>query len=873
MQRCFAHDIHASVGHTAVPPKRGDLACCFKPAQCVGQCHTNIAMAYHNQIACALAIVTHSFLEVCHRKLLPQENTMDYSETNKGSSMQPQNKQQTKWFGYVGVLFTPTRPWSDLDQALVGPGNGSTLKEMQISSRSAAGLQWAERDFVKAPVADLAHCASCPANGPQPSAGMDFGPSVRPLLEHASALWNAACTKSVPSSSQLDGMQGSSRKGGSLHSSSSLAQGEVMRRVTPLPHQRFLSWGCKTHVMGVLNVTPDSFSDGGKLLGSRGINVALEAARQLLHDGAHMLDVGGQSTRPGAERVSPEEEAARVVPLIRAMRQDDVVHDAVVSVDTFYAHVAEAAVNAGADMVNDVSGGQLDAAMLSTVSRLGVPYILMHMRGDPKTMQQQHHTSYDCVWTDVAQELQAAADKAMAAGIPAWNIILDPGIGFAKNQAGNLQLIRHLGDLRKALHPPFAAGPLLVGPSRKNFLGAITGRQLPAERDAATVAAACACVGGGGLADIVRVHNTRDVGDGLKVADAIYRRRRLRSFMCMQLGYVDCLDGKHDGTMLWLFTIETAISPDRRRLPSDRLVSRKIFETVYARLEALPACSVAPRPNWSSEHVDATLRRARCCNTHRGLGSRGIRGRAAPGARSRGCSLGREVDAESRNQPVAAAAVRSKQVRTMHGSETFIPQTPRMLEHFRLQYAFDTYIRVYWPSLARPVYHNSVLGAQLVLRTTASSLRTHSTPRSCGTPTVLLGSTETLPQHIAHQRSSRRAVLLTLSQVQLHAAASCNVGRVRCRHKCCGGPPAGVSGRRASSLVSSGAFRRPRHVQLVGVPLPHLAHGRAACGAWNSADARAASAAASSVSVRQRASRSRVCDATHRLAAAQTVRL
>jgi 2-amino-4-hydroxy-6-hydroxymethyldihydropteridine diphosphokinase/dihydropteroate synthase len=195
----------------------------------------------------------------------------------------------------------------------------------------------------------------------------------------------------------------------------------------------------------------------------------------------------------------------------------------------------------------------------------------MHMRGDPSTMQRPENTTYGCTWLEVGRELQEGADGAMRAGIPAWNLVLDPGerrdagwrysfsssfslmpgappcrppslflpllsppcetspptesgLGFSKTSAGNLELIAHLSDLRRrALHPPFSAGALLVGPSRKGFLGALTGRREAADRDHATVAAAVACVAGGGLADIVRAHNVRAVVDGLKVADALYR--------------------------------------------------------------------------------------------------------------------------------------------------------------------------------------------------------------------------------------------------------------------------------------------------------------------------------------------------------------
>eukprot|EP00798_Chlamydomonas_sp_ICE-L_P001402 gene1402-32772_t len=295
--------------------------------------------------------------------------------------------------------------------------------------------------------------------------------------------------------------------------------------------------------MGILNYTPDSFSDGGQLAS---IVDAVASAKRMVQEGASFIDVGGQSTRPGATRISAEEEAARV---------DSQLDDVTISVDTFYADVARDSVLAGADVINDVSGGSLDPNMLTQtqvmgvdvdvsggsldpnmltqVAELGVPYILMHMRGNPTTMQSEEHTAYHSVWRDVGTELQSAAERAMAAGVPAWNIILDPGIGFSKTPHGNVELIRHLADFRSnAVNPltghplsplqgSFRHAPILVGPSRKGFLGMLTGRKEASQRDAATVAACVACVGGG--ADIVRAHNVQDVTDGVRVADAVYR--------------------------------------------------------------------------------------------------------------------------------------------------------------------------------------------------------------------------------------------------------------------------------------------------------------------------------------------------------------
>lgn len=400
--------------------------------------------------------------------------------------------------------------------------------------------RWQERSFVKAPVADLYR--ELPAGDswslggnhqgvaipplqhdahPSMSGSMDINPELLKSLKQVHQAWKRAEDRALPTGGDLP--YTSDAAAAAAHSVLPTGQGEVMQRVMPLPDGRLMPWGKRTHVMAILNATPDSFSDGGRLL-SGGINGALQKARELVEQGADILDVGGQSTRPGAVQISDHEEAARVIPLIRAMKQDPALKGAVISIDTYYASVAREAVAAGASMVNDVSGGSHDKDMLAQVASLGVPYVLMHMRGDLSTMQQSQNVHYNCTWRDVGTELQTLADRAVSAGIASWNIVLDPGIGFSKTAEGNMELIRHLGDMRKsALQGGFRHGPLLVGPSRKGFLGSLIGRKDPAERDAATVACAVACVAGDGLADILRVHNVRDVRDGLKVADAVYR--------------------------------------------------------------------------------------------------------------------------------------------------------------------------------------------------------------------------------------------------------------------------------------------------------------------------------------------------------------
>lgn len=287
----------------------------------------------------------------------------------------------------------------------------------------------------------------------------------------------------------------------------------------------------KPAVMGILNITPDSFSDGGKIVT---VQQAVEAAREMISAGADMLDVGGQSTRPGARRVSAEEEAERVAPIIKAIATDPYTCKVPLSIDTFYSQVARQAVRVGATMVNDVSGGRLDVNMHSTVAALGIPYVCMHMRGTPETMQEAENTVYDHLVGDVGREMTVAANKAMAAGIESWRLILDPGIGFAKTSAANFKLLSSgLDELRSSsgryLMPPLNKLPMLVGPSRKGFLGqAITaasgdgegGRERGVEeRDVATAAAAAIAVNHG--ANIIRAHNVGMVKDAVRIADCV----------------------------------------------------------------------------------------------------------------------------------------------------------------------------------------------------------------------------------------------------------------------------------------------------------------------------------------------------------------
>lgn len=278
--------------------------------------------------------------------------------------------------------------------------------------------------------------------------------------------------------------------------------------------------------MGVLNLTPDSFSDGGRL---PTVDAAVRRAGLLLSQGASMLDLGAQSTRPGAKDLVPAVEINRLLPALRAIRS---AHpEAVLSVDTFHAAVAKAALAAGANWINDVRGanatpdapqGSLrDPAMLSLVAEIGCPYVLMHSRGDSRTMDQR--TDYSDVVADVRTDLQTATDVALAAGVRPDQIFWDPGLGFAKTTRQNLELVRRLPEL---VSDGF---PVLVGPSRKRFIGAVLDEPRPRARLWGT-AAVCALVVERGAA-VVRVHDVGPIVQivrmtrGVMNADAINDQR------------------------------------------------------------------------------------------------------------------------------------------------------------------------------------------------------------------------------------------------------------------------------------------------------------------------------------------------------------
>ncbi|KAK9466140.1 Dihydropteroate synthase-like protein [Lipomyces arxii] len=274
-----------------------------------------------------------------------------------------------------------------------------------------------------------------------------------------------------------------------------------------------------SHLMGILNVTPDSFSDGGSHVTAE---TMLAAAREMIKNKATMIDIGGQSTNPKSVNPGPEVELERVAPAIKLLRSLPEFNDITISVDTYYASVARGAIEAGADIINDVSAGLLDPNMLKTAAELDVPICLMHMRGTPQTMSKLTEYKNDDVVEGVADELAERVRVAEASGIKRWNIILDPGLGFAKNQEQNLSIIR---ELRHLIHSrrEFDGLPWLLGPSRKRFIGEITGAVVPKDRDPGTAAAVVGCVAGG--AEIIRVHNVKSMSDVLAVTDEIYKNR------------------------------------------------------------------------------------------------------------------------------------------------------------------------------------------------------------------------------------------------------------------------------------------------------------------------------------------------------------
>jgi len=267
----------------------------------------------------------------------------------------------------------------------------------------------------------------------------------------------------------------------------------------------------KTHIMGILNITPDSFSDGGLHFDK---SSAVDHALRMVEDGADILDIGGESTRPGSEPVSLEEELSRTLPVIEALAGKITVP---ISIDTYKSEVALRALESGASIVNDISGMRFDPEMAGIVSRHKVPVVIMHIKGTPKNMQA--NPTYNALVPEIMDYFQESIRFAAKSGIPENMIILDPGIGFGKTFEHNLEIINNLDQFS------LLKKPLLIGPSRKAFLGKILGGLPPHERIEGTAASVAISIMKG--AHIVRVHDVRQMSRVARVADAIKQQRIL----------------------------------------------------------------------------------------------------------------------------------------------------------------------------------------------------------------------------------------------------------------------------------------------------------------------------------------------------------
>ncbi len=268
----------------------------------------------------------------------------------------------------------------------------------------------------------------------------------------------------------------------------------------------------RTHIMGILNVTPDSFSDGGKYLE---LEQAIERGIQMAEDGADMIDIGAESTRPGAEPVSVEQELRRIIPVMEGLlKQVDVP----ISVDSYKSSVAETALKAGAHLINDISGLRFDPKMSEVVARYQVPVVIMHIKGQPKNMQQNPY--YDDLMGEIYGYLATGIQLAEAAGIKRQNIIIDPGIGFGKRLMDNYEILRRLNELKGL------ACPILIGPSRKSFIGRVLDLPLD-QRLEGTIAAVAIGIQNG--AHIVRVHDVKQIAKACRIIDLLVGRTSICS--------------------------------------------------------------------------------------------------------------------------------------------------------------------------------------------------------------------------------------------------------------------------------------------------------------------------------------------------------
>ncbi|MFZ0544923.1 MAG: dihydropteroate synthase [Candidatus Promineifilaceae bacterium] len=283
---------------------------------------------------------------------------------------------------------------------------------------------------------------------------------------------------------------------------------------------KLFEWGQRTYVMGIVNATPDSFSGDGLAVGDDVVSAAVKQAKYFSDMGADILDIGGESTRPGSRPITAEEELARVVPVVKAVRE---AVNLTISIDTYRASVARAALEAGADWINDVWGLHMDSGMAGLVAEAGCPVVLMHNRSKPKSVSQEERLGgryigieYDDLIGDIKRELQESIDLALGAGVQERQIIIDPGIGFGKTVSQNLQLLNETDHFRDMGYP------ILVGASRKSFIG-YTLDSPPDERMEGTAATVAIAIDRG--ADIVRVHDVKEMVRVAKMTDAIVRKR------------------------------------------------------------------------------------------------------------------------------------------------------------------------------------------------------------------------------------------------------------------------------------------------------------------------------------------------------------
>jgi len=280
---------------------------------------------------------------------------------------------------------------------------------------------------------------------------------------------------------------------------------------------KLLSWGSQTYIMGILNITPDSFSGDGLLNQEDPITKALNQASDFVKAGATILDIGGESTRPGANIISTEEEISRIVPIIQRLSNENL--GAIISIDTYKAPVAEAAINAGADWVNDVWGLKADAKMAEIIAKYNVPIVIMHNRSNPANVKsvdtlgsRYADIHYENLICEIIADLNDSLAIAQKAGVDKKNIIIDPGLGFGKTVEQNLLLLNNLNELK------VLECPILVGPSRKSFIG-YTLNKPPNQRLFGTAAVVSFSIMQG--ADIIRVHDVKEMAEVVKMIDSI----------------------------------------------------------------------------------------------------------------------------------------------------------------------------------------------------------------------------------------------------------------------------------------------------------------------------------------------------------------